>query len=113
MIKGKALVVITRLADQRNGGFHFDVHPFIQSCNHPEHDQVYEEFSFMEYDVVPAPNQAYKLNVGDTLRVSVVYEIHCPSYENREDGCEMYLNKVRVRRVQRAKELKRDRHSKV
>lgn len=112
MIKGKALVVITRLADQHNGGFHFDVYPFIQSCS-GEHDQVYEEFSFMEYDVVPLPNQAYKLNVGDTLRVSVVYEIHFPSYENRGDGCEMYLDKVRVRRVQRAKELKRDRHSKV
>lgn len=102
MIKGKALVVFTRLADQWNGGYHFDVYPFIQSCN-DEHDQVYEEFSFMEYDVVPAPSQAYKLNVGDTLRVSVVYEIHCPSYENREDGCEMYLNKIRVRRIQRAK----------
>lgn len=106
MLKGKALLVISRLEDA-SGGYHFDVHTFIQSCSSQSwdaHDCVQEEFNHMEYDVTPLPNQAYKLNVGDTLRVSVVYEIDFPSYENREDGADLYLTKVRVRRIQRTKE---------
>ncbi len=108
MVKGKALLVITRLEDASWGGGekHWEVRYFIQSCNqaHYQHrDAVNECFDLMEWDLIPLPNQANKLNVGDTLRAAVVYEMHYPSYENREDGDELYLTKVRVRRIQRAK----------
>ncbi len=112
MLKGKALLVITRMEDVHlsDGGLHFDVSVFIQSCSsrNPEaRDAVMQEFDLMEWELQPLPNQAYKLDVEDTLRASVVYEIHFPSYENREDGSELYLNKVRIRRIQRYKENNR------
>lgn len=107
MLKGKALLTITRL--ENSNGYHFYVNASLQSCssqNPDSHDAIMQEFDLMEWDLHPLPNQAYKLNVGDTLRASVVYEMHFPSYENREDGGELYLTKVRVRRIQRAKESK-------
>jgi hypothetical protein len=106
MIKGKALLVITRLVDASYGEKHWEVHPYIQSCSNNSYqhlDAVTECFDLMEWDLTPLPKQAHKLNVGDTLRVSVVYEMRYPGRGFEEDGPELNLNKVRVRRVQRRK----------
>lgn len=107
MIKGKALLVITRLADASWGEKHWEVHAYVQSCSsvrYEDHDCLMETFGLMEWDLIPLPAIAHKINVGETARVSVIYEMHYPSRGNEEDGPDLYLNKERVRRVQRPKE---------
>lgn len=106
MVTGKALLVITRLADASWGEKHWDVHAFVQSCSskhYADYDSLYETFALMEWDLIPLPSVAHRINVGDTARVAVVYEMHYPSRGNEDDGPDLYLNKVRTRRIQRAK----------
>lgn len=106
MIKGKVFLGITRLADTQCGDKHWDVHASIQSCSNHDywhHEALMECFGLMEWDLIPLPAVAHKLRVGDTARVSAVYEMHYPSYDNAEDGPELELTKERVRRVQRRK----------
>lgn len=106
MIKGKALLVITRLEDAHWGEKHWDVHAYVQTCSsthYADHDCLVETIGLMEWELVPIPAIAHKIDVGDTARVSVVYEMHYPSRSNAEDGPDLYLNKERVRRIQRAR----------
>lgn len=100
-IWGKALLVITR-RDSRDG-FQFDVHAFIQSCSGGwEHrDAAQEEFYHLEYDVLPAPPPAYRLKVGETMRIAVTYTFTYYHYDDGEVDVDLEYEKVRVRRHQR------------
>lgn len=103
-IWGKALLVITRL--HSDNGNHFDVHAFIQSSSGGwEHrDAAQEEFQHLEYDVLPLPNPAYRLKVGETMRIAVSYNFSYYRYYDGEVDVDLEYSKVRVRRHQRPKE---------
>lgn len=103
-IWGKALLVITRL--HSDSGNHFDVHAFIQSSSGGwEHrDAAQEEFQHLEYDVLPLPNPAYRLKVGETMRIAVTYAFTYYHYGDGEVDVDLEYEKVRVRRHQRPKE---------
>ena len=72
-IKGKALLVITRLDSEL---VPFDVYPFIQSCNGNSvaGEIITEYFNLLDTGTLSLPDAAYKLNVGETVRVSVVFQ---------------------------------------
>lgn len=107
-IKGKALLVINRLADS-HGEKHWDVHPFIQTCsgNWEFRNWAYEEFQLMEWDLQPLPGRAHRMQVGETIRVAVAFEIFPPSRDYSDDGSTLVLNKVRTLRHQYPKEIYR------
>lgn len=101
MIKGKALLIIEKL-DSKYAPF--DVKAYVQSCSCPEYD-MREDFSLMETDTFPLPKAAYKLNEGDRLWVSVVYQLVWYTDYWGETDAKMYLLKERVlkRRIARRK----------
>lgn len=92
MIKGKALLVIERL-DSKHVPFY--VTAYIQSCSHPEYDPR-EDFSCLETDTLPCPDAAYKLNAGDRIWVSVVYQLEWHTDYWGESDAELYYLKQRV-----------------
>lgn len=99
-IKGKALLVITRLHD---GGEdpRYEVHPFIQSCSGDwgHRDCANEEFQHLQYDVLPLPSAAYRLAPGETVRVVVTFEFDYRRYHDEWD-VDLEYRKQRVRRWQ-------------
>lgn len=101
-IKGKALLVITRLheADRQP---RYDVHAFIQSCSGSwEHrDAAQEEFQHLHYDVLPLPAPAYRLVPGETLRVHVVFEFSYSQDYYGEADVDLDYHKTRVLRRQK------------
>jgi hypothetical protein len=103
-VKGKALLVMTRL-DDAFGHFRWDINAFIQSHNGNEYapDFLNDEFSFVEWDVHPAPDPAYKMEVGETLRLSVVYEASYWTDYWGEGSSELIYHKARVLRRQKPK----------
>jgi hypothetical protein len=103
--KGKALLVITRREDTTFGGFRWDVTAFIQSCDGDRYARAWveEEFGNVEWDSHPAPPQAYKMEVGETLRVSVVYFCNYWTDYWGEGDSSLEYEKVRVLRRQRPK----------
>lgn len=100
-IRGKALLVITRRHSE--SGNHFDVHAFIQASSGGwEHrDAAQEEFQHLEYDVLPLPNPAYRLEVGETMRIAVTFTFSYHRYSDGEVHVDLDYDKVRVRRHQR------------
>lgn len=99
-IKGKALLVITRLhADGETP--HYEVHAFVQSDSgfgSDPRDVVQEEFQNTEWDVHPLPDRAYKLEQGDTLREAVTYYISWfKDYFGEVDSTLEYLKQKRMR----------------
>lgn len=77
--EGKALLVIERVESYRGPEyFQFDVAAYIQSCSGDEcaRDAASEDFGLLGYDILPAPSAAYKLKIGDKVRVHVVYEFN-------------------------------------
>lgn len=82
-ISGKALLVITRLHEHGENA-HFEVSAMIQKCagSWERRDCAQEEFQHLEYDVLPLPPPAYRLEPGETIRVHVVF---CFSYSRWED----------------------------
>lgn len=100
MIKGKALLVITRR--ESDWGNSFDVGAYIQKCaGHWERRDVAEEnFQHLEYDVLPLPPQAYKLAVGETIRVHVVFVFSFHTSYEGECDVDLHYDKVRVLRRQ-------------
>lgn len=99
MIKGKALLVITKLDSKY---VPFDVQVYIQSCNGNEmhSDIAYENFMLLETNTLPLPNIAYQLEIGETARVSVVYEfVFTCDYFGEHDVDIMY-HKERTLRIQ-------------
>lgn len=103
-ITGKALLVLTR--QENRDGYQFDVSAFIQSSSGgwEQRDVAQEEFCHLGYDVLPAPPPAYRLKVGETMRIAVVYEITYHTYSDGEVDVDLDYRKVRVRRHQRPKE---------
>lgn len=75
--QGKALLVITRTNEDSARQPYFEVTPFIQKCEGDEaaKDWAYECFSLLDYGGLPAPDAAYRLRYGDTVRVYVVFRI--------------------------------------
>lgn len=102
MIKGKALLVITRR--ESDHGNSFDVGAYIQKCGgHWERrDVAQDNFQHLEYDVLPLPPQAYKLAVGETIRVHVVFVFTFHTYDDGECDVDLEYEKVRVLRRQAA-----------
>lgn len=102
-LKGKALLVITRVSDSM-----FDVHGFIQSCSttSPEGvDAVQDEFQHMRYEIHPLPVDSRKIGLGETWRIAVTYECgwHHDEFLGEWDS-ELYFDKVRVLRRQKPRE---------
>lgn len=85
-IKGKALLVITRLSDHGESN-HFEVSAYIQSCSGGwmQWDCAQEDFQHLEYDVLPLPNAAYKLAPGHTVRVAVTFCFSHYTYDGEGD----------------------------
>lgn len=100
-IKGKALMVITRLHD-KGGDPRFDTHTFIQSCSGDwaTRDWVQEEFSMCDTDTNPVPIQAYRIEPGDTIRIAVRFDIRCGQFSDGEGWSELDYTKAVVRRHQ-------------
>ena len=98
-IKGKALLVITRLDSEY---VPFEVNAYIQSCNGGEihEDSALETFQLLETDTLPLPNAAYKLSVGQTVRVYVVYQIDFSEDYFGESDVDMWYHKEKVLRKQ-------------
>jgi hypothetical protein len=102
MFKGKALLVIDRLEANRATDFHWDINVFQQSLNGDDPGgEVNEAFNCAEWDSLPAPAAAYKMQIGDRIRVLVHYEIHF-SYDewSGEHDMELYFERERVLRRQ-------------
>lgn len=102
-IKGKALLVITRVSDSM-----FDVHGFIQSCSsrHPDGaDAVQDEFQHMRFEIHPLPVDSRKIGLGETWRIAVTYECswHHDDFTGEYDSG-LYFDKVRVLRRQKARD---------
>lgn len=102
MIKGKALLVITRLHEDGESA-RYDTHAFIQSCSGGwEHrDAANEEFQHLAYDVLPVPNQARRIRPGETIRLSVVFEFTYHQYSDGECDVDLEYSKVQTRRIQK------------
>jgi len=103
MIKGKALLVLTRLHEHDEDP-RYEVSSFIQSCSGDcdHRDAVNEEFQHLAYDVIPVPNQARRLQPGETMRIAVVYAISYYRYDDGEVDSDLEYSKARVLRHQKA-----------
>lgn len=100
MFKGRALLIIDRLNTER--GFQWDIDARVFRLNGEDHGgEVDEAFSCMAYDCLTAPAAAYKMAIGDRIRVLVHFEIHY-SYDpySGEHDMDMYLDRQRVLRRQ-------------
>lgn len=100
MFKGRALLIMDRLDTER--GFHWDIDARILSLNGEDPGgEVGEAFSCMEYDCIAAPPAAYRMAVGDRIRVLVHFEIHYSydSYSGEHD-MDMYFERIKVLRRQ-------------
>lgn len=102
MFKGKALLVIDRLHTDDPKVFHWDINVIQLSCNRDDPGgEVAEAFSCVEYDCLHAPSAAYKMQVGDRIRVSVHYEIHFSrDYWTGETDMDLIYARQRVLRRQ-------------
>ena len=59
-----------------------------------------ETFQLLETDTLPLPNATYKLSVGQTVRVSVVYQIDFSQDYYGESDVELWYHKEKVLRKQ-------------
>jgi hypothetical protein len=102
MFKGRALLIIDRLHTDSPNEFHWDIDVRQLTINQDDPGgEVAEAFSCAEYDVISAPPAAYRMQVGDRIRVLVHYEIHF-SYDSwsGEHDMELYYERTRVLRRQ-------------
>lgn len=99
MIKGKALLVIDKLDSKY---VPWEVQVYIQSCSHEDAYWINDDFSLLETDALPLPDAAYKMNVGDRIRVAVTYEFHYIRGDGwtTDDDIELHYTKQRVLRRQ-------------
>lgn len=99
MFKGRALLVIDRIHTCNPKEFRWDIHAFIQRLNRNDPGgEVGEAFSCMRHDCVPAPAAAYKMGVGDRIRVLVHFELHFTRGDGwiTDDDFDLYLERQRV-----------------
>jgi hypothetical protein len=101
MFKGKALLIIDRLEANRPTDFHWDidVRQLTLNCDDPG-GEVNEAFSCVGWDSLPAPAAAYKMQIGDRIRVLVHYEIHFSCDYWGESDMDLYYERERVLRRQ-------------
>lgn len=101
MFKGKALLVIDRLECKNAREFHWNIelHQFSLNRDDPG-GEVREAFDYAEWDMLPAPAAAYKMEVGDRIRVLVHYELHFTTDYWGEHDMELYYERERVLRRQ-------------
>lgn len=107
---GKALLVITRMHSEIwPDRFTFEVTPYIQSCSGNEwaREAAKQDFTLLNYDILSAPRAAYKLKVGDKIRVHVVYEFAYTRDYWGEDDVELVYHKEKVLRRQPLKKRNR------
>lgn len=102
--KGKALLVMDRLHTENPKDFRWDIHHCVFTGAGEDKDpgdEIGNAFWCMETDNHPAPAAAYKMAVGDRIRIAVTFEIHFShdSYTGEWD-CDMYLTRERVLRYQ-------------
>lgn len=102
MITGKALLVIEALDCEY---VPFQVYPYLQSCNGGEEysDVALENFQLLDTATLSLPDAAYKMSVGEVIRVSVVYEFTFSCDYYGEYDVDLLYNKQRVLRKQKAK----------
>lgn len=63
------------------------------------HDFLGDDFSSLRYDILPCPNAAYKLRIGEGVRVAVVFEFtHTVDYWGEGDVDLVYLKQRVLRR---------------
>lgn len=102
-ISGKALMVMTRL--ESNPGEHrWHSEVYIQACSGGwEHrDCAREDFWNVDFDTLPAPGPAYKMEVGETIRISVNFRFIYHHFSSGEVDSDLEYSKVRVLRRQKA-----------
>lgn len=104
MFKGKALLIIDRLEPTNPKEYQWDIHPIILSLNKDDPGgEVDEAFSFiMQYGYHIPPAAAYKMAIGDRIRVAVTFELHFTKGDGwtTDDDSDLYLIKERVLRRQ-------------
>ena len=102
-IYGKALMVMTRL-DTGPGKHCWHSEVYIQSCSGSllHRDSAREELWNVDYDILPAPGPAYKMEIGETIRLSVNFLLTYHRYFDGEVDVDLEYPKVRVLRRQKA-----------
>ena len=108
VFKGKALLIMTRVEATNPKEFQWDIDARVL---HMEQDdpggEVNEAFEFiMQYGYHEAPASAYKMAVGDTIRVAVSFEMDFTRGYISDDDMDLYLIKERVLRRQSYNEKK-------
>lgn len=105
-IKGKALLVITRLHDDGQDP-DYEVTSFIQRAGglYEDEDELRLAFDGLRNEEHPLPARAYRLSPGETLRVAVTVKYTMVWYETYEGDYDFradleYL-KQKILRVQR------------
>lgn len=99
IIRGKALLVIDRLNSEH---VRYDIHAFIRSCTpgtDASYDCVQEAFWCAACGAHSVPNAAYKMQIGDRLRIAVTYQLtYTQDYWGEWDSDLVYLKERVLRR---------------
>lgn len=101
VVRGKVLLVIAK-QDSKYVPFHITA--FMQSCSDPDGaDYMGEEFGMLETESgCVLPPCCHRLQVGECIRASAVYEQRYWQYPDGEGNGELHLDKFRVLRRQPA-----------
>ena len=93
MVKGKALLIIEKLDSKH---VPFDVTVYEQSTSAEYKGCCSEDWDCLETDTLPLPDCAYKLEVGDKVWVSVVYQFNWHQDYWGEWDVELNYHKQRI-----------------
>lgn len=100
VFKGKALLTLTRVEAINPKEFQWDIDANILTLNRDDPGgEVNEAFCFvMQYNYYEAPTAAYKMAIGDTIRVAVSFEMDFTRGDGytTDDDMDLYLIKERV-----------------
>ena len=102
-VRGKALIVLTKRADF-HGYSGFFVAPYIQSATGGPcaRESAEDDLMLLEYEDLPLPVAAWRMKVGETMRISVVYRLTYHRSYLGETDVDLEYDKVRVLRHQKA-----------
>lgn len=102
-IRGKALIVLTK-RDDFHGYSGFFVAPYVQTAlgGPYAHESAEEDLMLLEYEALPLPVAAWRMKVGETMRISVVYRLTYSRDYFGETSTDLEYDKVRVLRHQKA-----------
>jgi hypothetical protein len=100
IFKGKALLIMTRVEATNPKKFQWEIDAHVFTINRDDPGgEVSEAFEFvMQYNYYEAPARAYKMAVGDKIRVAVSFEMDFTKGDRYEtdDDMDLYLIKERV-----------------